>query len=246
MNRLSFRAVLNMHENSTNPEARAQTPEELVAALADSPAQEVVTTVANYFGEGVALACSFQKEESVLLHMLVEAGVTPRVFALDTGVLFDETYSTWKTFEERFSIEIDARQGISLEQQEAEHGPALWETKPDACCRLRKIEPLQAALSELDAWITGVRRVQAPTRANAAKFERDVANGLWKANPLADWDDDQVWAYIREYDLPYNALHDDGYSSIGCTHCTLPGAGREGRWAGEEKTECGLHPSEGS
>lgn len=228
-----------MRESSTNPEA-------LIEQLADAPAQEVVTSVVEQFGDGVALACSFQKEESVLLHMLSEAGVTPRVFALDTGVLFDETYATWKEFESRFGIEIDARKGISLEEQEADFGPALWETQPDACCRIRKIEPLQKALAELDAWITGVRRVQAPTRANAAKFERDVANGLWKANPLADWDDDQVWAYIREHDLPYNALHDNGYSSIGCTHCTQPGEGREGRWAGEAKTECGLHPSDKS
>ena len=95
-------------------------------------------------------------------------------------------------------------------------------------------------------WITGVRRDQSPTRANAPKLGWDAAHELWKANPLADWSDDDCWAYIRERGLPYNALHDRGYASIGDTHSTLPGAGREGRWADSDRTECGLHVEEGS
>ena len=92
---------------------------------------------------------------------------------------------------------------------------------------------------DLDCWITGLRRDQSPTRADAPKVGWDETHELWKANPLADWDDERCWAYIHERELPYNQLHDRGYASIGCTHCTAPGAGREGRWAGAEKTECG-------
>ena len=229
---------------TTPPDIYDADPEAAVQLLADATAERVVAYVAERFGSTASLACSFQKEESVLLHMAAAADRPPRVFALDTGVLFDETYATWKLFEERFGIEIEAFSGISLEQQAAEHGEALWATDPTACCGIRKVAPLKAALGELDAWITGVRRDQSPTRANAPKFGWDEANKLWKASPLADWSDRQVWDYIAAHDLPYNPLHDNGYSSIGCTHCTNPGEGREGRWAGADKTECGLHPGE--
>ena len=109
------------------------------------------------------------------------------------------------------------------------------------CCGERKVEALERALQGSSAWITGVRREQSPTRAGAQPEEWDEARGVWKFNPLVDWSEDDVWAYVREHDLPYNALHDSGYSSIGCAPCTLPGNGREGRWTGQDKTECGLH-----
>src|ERR671917_316282 len=99
----------------------------------------------------------------------------------------------------------------------------------------------ERALAAADCWISGVRRDQSPDRADTEELDWDERHGLWKANPLATWSERDVWAYIARHDLPYNPLHDQGYSSIGCTHCTLPGAGREGRWAGREKTECGLH-----
>ena len=229
---------------TTQPDIFGLDPEAAAPLLADATAVQVVEYVAEQFGSTASLACSFQKEESVLLHLVAAAGKQVRVFALDTGVLFDETYATWKLFEERFGIKIEPYRGISLEQQAAEHGEALWSTDPTACCGIRKVGPLKAALGELDAWITGVRRDQSPTRANAPKFGWDEANNLWKASPLADWSDKQVWDYIADHDLPYNPLHDTGYSSIGCTHCTNPGEGREGRWAGADKTECGLHPGE--
>ena len=100
---------------------------------------------------------------------------------------------------------------------------------------------LQDALADVDAWITGIRREQAPTRAAAPKLERDDRRGIWKLNPLADWTEKDVWTYIFKHDLPYNLLHDQGYDSIGCTPCTVPGNGRDGRWAGLDKTECGIH-----
>lgn len=204
-------------------------------------AEEVVAWALERFHPGVALACSFQQEESVLLDMLFSERPDARVFALDTHVLFPETYALWDATERRYSTTIERFEGPTLAEQAAEHGDELWTRNPNACCAIRKVEPLGRALSGLDAWITGVRREQSPTRANARKIEWDARNGLWKLSPLADWTERDVWRRIHERGLPYNPLHDQGYSSIGCTHCTLPGAGREGRWSGESKTECGLH-----
>lgn len=204
-------------------------------------APELIEALVERFGSGLVLACSFQKEEAVLLDMLFAADPTARVFALDTHVLFPETYANWRAVEERYDTRIEVFQGPSLGLQAAEHGANLWETAPDRCCAIRKVEPLGRALAARDCWITGVRRDQSPTRANAPKLGWDDAHGLWKASPLADWDDERVWEYVRARDLPYNALHDRGYASIGCTYCTMPGDGRSGRWTGSEKTECGLH-----
>jgi phosphoadenosine phosphosulfate reductase len=208
-------------------------------------AADVLRFCLDAFPGRVSLACSFQKEETVLLDMLCALEPKPRVFALDTHVLFPETYALWRDVEHRYGIEVEVFEGPSLGRQAATHGEELWRTRPDLCCAIRKVGPLNEALSGLDCWITGLRRDQSPTRADAPKLGWDDAHGLWKASPLADWDDDRVWAYVRERGLPYNTLHDRGYASIGCTHCTLPGAGREGRWAGQEKVECGLHLAAG-
>jgi phosphoadenosine phosphosulfate reductase len=109
------------------------------------------------------------------------------------------------------------------------------------CCSEAKVDALERALDDVDAWVTGIRREQAPTRAAAAKLEYDDRRGIWKVNPLADWAEKDLWRYIFEHELPYHPLHDQGYASIGCAPCTQPGAGREGRWAGLDKTECGIH-----
>jgi phosphoadenosine phosphosulfate reductase len=205
------------------------------------PAEEILAVFLDAFPGRVSLACSFQKEESVLLDMLLAIDPGARVFALDTHVLFPETYVVWREVERRYNTRVEVYQGPSLGRQAAAHGDELWKRNPTLCCSLRKVEPLGRALADLDGWITGLRRDQSPTRANAPKVGWDEDHELWKANPLADWDDERCWDYIRARDLPYNELHDHGYASIGCTHCTLPGAGREGRWAGQTKTECGLH-----
>lgn len=204
-------------------------------------AGQVLGAMVDRFHPSLALACSFQKEETVLLDMLLAIEPTARVFALDTHVLFPETYALWRAVEKRYGIDIEVYQGPSLGRQAAAHGDALWDSNPALCCAIRKVEPLGRALVGLQGWITGVRRDQSPTRAGTPKLAWDEAHELWKASPLADWSDDDVWAYVRERDLPYNMLHDRGYGSIGCTHCTLPGEGREGRWSGTDKTECGLH-----
>jgi phosphoadenosine phosphosulfate reductase len=204
-------------------------------------AEEILGAMLEAFPGRVALACSFQKEESVLLDMLFAFEPNARVFALDTHYLFPETYELWREVERRYATTIEVFEGPSAAELVAKHGESLWETKPDLYLAVAKVEPLARALTDLDCWITGIRRDQSPTRANAPKVGWDDGHELWKANPLADWSDDDCWAYVRERDLPYNGLHDRGYESIGDTHSTLPGAGREGRWAGTGRTECGLH-----
>ena len=206
-------------------------------------AAELVGYLTATFDSKLSLACSFQKEESVLLDMLLTADPKARIFALDTHVLFEESYATWRAIEKRYGVEIEVYAGPSLGRQAAIHGDALWASNPTLCCAIRKVAPLTQALAGLDCWVTGVRRDQSPTRADTPKLGWDEKHELWKASPLADWSDADVWTYIRERELPYNPLHDRGYASIGCTHCTAPGEGREGRWSGLDKTECGLHVS---
>jgi phosphoadenosine phosphosulfate reductase len=207
-------------------------------------APEIVRFCVAAFPGKVALACSFQKEESVLLDMLFDLEPRARVFAIDTHHLFPETYELWRDVERRYDTRVEVFEGPSAEELAAKHGENLWETNESLYLAVAKVEPLNRALIDLDCWITGIRRDQAPTRANAPKLAWDATHELWKANPLADWTDDGCWAYIRERGLPYNALHDQGYASIGDTHSTIPGAGREGRWAGTDRTECGLHAEE--
>jgi phosphoadenosine phosphosulfate reductase len=200
-------------------------------ALETASAEEVLAYGVEQFHPRLTMACSFQKEESVLVHMLMEIQPDARVFTIDTGVLFPETLQTWQQFEDRF--------GLKVQVLDARSPDAPWTR--ERCCSEAKVDALERALSDVDAWITGVRREQANTRAGAAKLERDERRGIWKLNPLADWSEKDVWNYIFKHDLPYNPLHDQGYSSIGCAPCTQPGEGRDGRWAGQDKTECGIH-----
>ena len=187
-------------------------------------------------GERAVLLCSFQKEESVLIDELLrlDQGTSEavRFVTIDTGVLFPETLETWRSFEERF--------GVQIEVEDAANPVSPW-SGPDNCCSAAKVAALERALAGAEAWITGIRREQGPTRAEAQLIEHDDRRGLWKYNPLAHWTEKDLWRRIHERDLPYHPLHDRGYSSIGCAPCTQPGSGREGRWAGTDKTECGLH-----
>jgi phosphoadenosine phosphosulfate reductase len=194
-------------------------------------AEEAVAYAVQRFSPRLTMACSFQKEESVLVHMLTQIQPGARVFTIDTGVLFPETIETWKRFEQRF--------GLKLDVLDARSPGSPWTA--ERCCGAAKVDALELALSDADAWITGIRRQQASTRASVPKLERDERRGIWKLNPLADWSEEDVWRYIFKHDLPYHPLHDQGYGSIGCAPCTLPGQGREGRWAGQDKTECGIH-----
>jgi len=178
--------------------------------------------------ERLVMLCSFQKEESVILDELVRIAPHARVVTIDTGVLFPETLRTWRAFEERFGVHVDV-----------EDATGAWTA--EHCCGEAKVAALERALDGAEAWITGIRREQGPTRAGAQLVDRDERRGIEKYNPLAAWTDRDLWARIHERDLPYHELHDQGYDSIGCAPCTLPGHGREGRWARSDKTECGLH-----
>jgi phosphoadenosine phosphosulfate reductase len=186
--------------------------------------------------EGAVLLCSFQKEESVLIDELLRldqgTGSAVRIVTIDTGVLFEETMQTWRAFEQRYGVEIEVFDASSPDKP--------W-SGPEHCCSVAKVAALESALAGAEGWITGIRREQGPTRAQTLPIERDEKRGLWKYNPLAHWTDKDLWRRINERDLPYNPLHDHGYESIGCAPCTQPGSGREGRWAGTDKTECGLH-----
>jgi len=194
----------------------------------------------------LVLLCSFQKEESVLVDEVVRlnqelgllngGGQSVRIMTIDTGVLFPETLETWKAFEERFGITVGVEDASA-----ASLGLDKPWSGPENCCSQAKVKALERALDGAQAWITGLRREQGPTRASAELVERDEARGMWKYNPLAFWSERDIWRRIHERELPYHPLHDRGYASIGCATCTLPGSGREGRWAGSEKTECGLH-----
>jgi len=219
--------------------------EAIAAELELSTAQEAIEWMFENFGERHYIACSFQKTSSVTAHLASQINPEARFFYLDTEVLFEESYETRDRLAEALGIEFDRFHNLTLEEQEAEHGPELWNRDPDACCALRKVEPMRRALSSVDCWVAGVRRADSSSRSKTPKFAWDKRFNLWKLNPLADWTERDVWNYIREHHLPYNPLHDRGYPSIGCTHCTKPvepgGDLRDGRWSGLAKTECGIN-----
>jgi phosphoadenosine phosphosulfate reductase len=189
---------------------------------------EVLTEAVERHHPRLVMLCSFQKEESVLVDELVRLAPDARIVTIDTGVLFPETLATWRAFEQRFGVDIEVQD-------------ATGDWSASNCCGPAKVEALERALDGADAWITGIRREQSPTRAGAEPIEYDERRGLWKFNPLVGWTEKDLWRRIGERDLPYNPLHDQGYASIGCAPCTAPGSGREGRWADSDKTECGLH-----
>jgi phosphoadenosine phosphosulfate reductase len=198
------------------------------------------------FGGYVEIASGFGPEGVVLIDIAARVQPEFRVFTLDTDFLFPETYKLMEQVEQRYGIKVERlKSALTPEDQQQLHGPALWSRDPDACCNLRKVEPLRKKLSRLRAWVTSIRRDQTPERAGALKVQWDAKFHLVKINPLADWTAKRVWHYIHDHDLPYNPLHDRGFPSIGCTHCTRsiqPGEdARAGRWSGFNKTECGLH-----
>lgn len=219
--------------HKTAEEYEKQSPEALI--------EWAVNTFPN-----ITLACSFGAEDVVLVDMLQKVSPKTDIFYLDTNVHFQETYVTRDRLQQHYGVEfVQVLPQLSLEQQAEQFGDQLWKSDPTACCNIRKVDPLTKILSKYDAWITGIRRDQAPTRANSKKVEYDVKFGLVKFNPLADWTSEDVWQYIRNNNIIYNALHDQNYPSIGCSHCTRQVAAgedpRAGRWSGFEKTECGLH-----
>ena len=224
---------------------RVVDPEQISAELESYSAEAAIAWAVAVFGERLRFAVSFQKTTSVILDLAHRLAPEARFFYLDTDLLFPETYATRDRLAEHFGIEFQRFAGISLAEQEERHGANLWRRDPDACCGVRKVEAMRVALSGAECWVSGIRRIDSETRAGTAKFGWDKRFGLWKLNPLADWDDKQVWNHIKEHHVPYNPLHDQGYPSIGCMPgTTKPAAGedpRSGRWAGTNRTECGLN-----
>lgn len=223
--------------------------EELIKVKAEelesASAEEVIAWADQVF-PNITFACSFGAEDVVMVDILQKISPTSDIFYLDTDFHFKETYETRDAMAAKYGLEfVRVSPLITPEEQALQHGEQLWTTDPNACCGIRKVEPLTRILSQYEAWITGIRRDQAPTRANAKKIEYDSKFGLVKFNPLASWSSEDVWEYIRNNNLIYNPLHDQNFPSIGCQQCTrpvMPGEDpRAGRWAGSEKTECGLH-----
>ncbi|GAA5167014.1 phosphoadenylyl-sulfate reductase [Ornithinimicrobium tianjinense] len=213
---------------------------------ADAGTDEVLAWAAQQFGRRMAVACSMA--DAVLPHVVAEHVPGVDVLFLDTGYHFPETLQTRDRVADLLDVTIvDVRPRLSVAEQDAVHGKDLFARDPGACCRMRKVEPLREALAGYDAWVTGVRREEGPTRADTPLVTWDESFGLVKINPLAAWTFEELLAYSERELLPANPLLAQGYPSIGCLPCTRPVAPgedpRAGRWAGFAKTECGLHPA---
>ncbi|MGZ6995412.1 MAG: phosphoadenylyl-sulfate reductase [Acidimicrobiia bacterium] len=236
-------SVVPEPEEATGP---STTPVELLPQLSElaevsrsfesKPASSVVQWAADRYGKGLVLAASFQ--DCVLIDVAVQTVPDLEVVFLDTQYHFAETLWYVEQVRARYNLNLTVmRPKSSLDD--------LWHSDPDQCCRVRKVEPLERALRGRAAWMTGLRRDEAASRAATPIVSYDVGRGLVKVNPLATWTDQDVEGYIRDRNLPVHPLTERGYSSIGCWPCTRPvGEGedsRAGRWAGSDKTECGLH-----
>ncbi|MFC0558154.1 phosphoadenylyl-sulfate reductase [Halalkalibacter alkalisediminis] len=208
---------------------------------------DVLKWVYNAFGDKLVYSCSFGAEGMVLIDLISKVKKDATIVFLDTDFHFKETYDLIDQVKERYpSLNIElAKPEITPEEQAKQYGERLWEREPDACCKVRKLVPLERELSRYDAWISGLRREQSPTRINTQFVNQDNRFQSIKVCPLIHWTEEEIWMYINLHKLPYNELHDKSYPSIGCEYCTKPVAEgedpRSGRWANSEKTECGLH-----
>ena len=226
-----------------------------LAAAAERAPETLLRALVERYGGDLKLASSLGAEDQVLTHMLLQIDPRARIFVLDTGRLHQETYDlmarTMSRYDMHYEVLFPAAQAV--QEMVAGAGPNLFYASVagrQRCCAVRKVEPLGRALAGADAWITGLRRAQSPERGDTPPVEWDAAHAAVKANPLAEWSDEQVWDYLRAHGVPYNVLHDRGFLSIGCAPCTRAvEAGepaRAGRWWWEQGTakECGLHPAE--
>jgi phosphoadenosine phosphosulfate reductase len=212
----------------------------------DATAQQVLAWAAETFGNRLIVASNMQ--DAVLVELAAKARPGVDILFLDTGYHFAETIGTRDAVETVYDVRIvNATPEHTVAEQDSLLGKDLFARDPNQCCALRKVAPLQNTLARYDAWVTGVRRVEAPTRANTPLVTYDEKFGLVKLNPIAAWSDEEMDAYIAEHNVLVNPLVAEGYPSIGCAPCTAkpaPGADkRSGRWAGTGKIECGLHVS---
>ena len=232
--------------NLTMPYADPQVLDQLNIQFENSAPQDILRWAVESYGEYLAIVTSFQPTGIVTLHMLQDIVPRTPIITLDTGVLFPETQSLMDELEVRFDLNLRrVKPMLDLEEQANQYGDALWERDPNQCCHIRKTLPLQHTLTGYDAWVTGLRRDQSITRANIPVVSWDERFGLVKLCPFATWTEEMIWTYIHAHDLPYNKLHDRGYTSIGCQFCTRAATNstdlRSGRWVNQQKTECGIH-----
>jgi phosphoadenosine phosphosulfate reductase len=213
-----------------------------------SPTEEILSWAWKTFGARAGIGTSFQGAGLVMMHIAKTRGLNFPVFTMDTGLLFPETVALHSRLENFFGYQIERMvPDLTVEQQAEANGPELWKSDPDLCCTMRKVLPLRAKLSELDCWITGLRRQQSQTRADIGIIELyqfDDGRDIVKLNPMAYWSREAVWDYLKKQQIPYNPLQDQGYRSIGCAPCTVKTGGeneRGGRWIGFNKVECGIH-----
>ena len=214
--------------------------------FAHEPFEELLNWSLNTFGDKLAMVTSFGPTGMVLLDHLAKINPGFRVITIDTDFLFEETYSLRERVQRRYPIQLEIRKtALTPATQATTYQPELWLSEPDKCCHIRKVLPLGKALEGSDAWFTGLRRDQSTSRANMPLIGWDNKYQLIKINPMLNWTKQAIWKYITENDVPYNALHDAGYASIGCTHCTKTTTNqhdeRSGRWTGHGKIECGIH-----
>lgn len=210
-------------------------------------ALNVLNWAYNHYGDDVVYACSFGIEGIVLIDLISKVKPDAKIVFLDTDVHFKETYETIEKVKENYptlNIEIK-KPALTLEEQAKQFGDELWKTNPNKCCEIRKLVPLKETLTGAKAWISGLRRDQSETRKNTNFINQDNKFQSVKICPLIHWTWKDVWRYVSKHNLTYNPLHDTGYPSIGCSHCTKPAFTmddlRSGRWSGQNKTECGLH-----
>lgn len=215
--------------------------------LAKGDTLEVIKWAYDTFSDELIYSCSFGAEAMVLLDMISDVKKDARVTFLDTHLHFPETYDLIEKIRARYpALRLTIKEPVlSLAQQAAAHGEELWQSQPDLCCQIRKVVPMESVLKGAVAWMSGLRREQSATRADVQFVNRDEKFQSLKICPLIHWKAEEVWQYIRIFELPYNALHDQSYPSIGCAPCTRPVREgedeRAGRWSQLGKTECGLH-----
>ncbi|MGK6352767.1 phosphoadenylyl-sulfate reductase [Parapedobacter sp. DT-150] len=225
---------------------------EITALVADKAIPEALGALANRFPGKIVFSTSFGIEDQVITHLIFSNDLPIRVFTLETGRLFPETYYVWNRTLEIYQKDIEAYfpDTHAVEQLISQKGPSSFYESVEnrkECCRIRKIEPLHRALEGAECWITGIRAEQSDNRQGMAQVEWDEGNQLVKFHPLYQWSLDEVWAYAKKHHIPYNPLHDKGFPSIGCAPCTR--AVREGEdfragrwwWEDTSKKECGLH-----
>lgn len=225
-------------------------PAEPLPDLEDADPRRILRWAYDRFGDRVAISTAFGSSGVALMHLAAQVNPGARVFFIDTGFHFDETLAMIERVQARIAVDIQVIEpALTVAEQARQHGDALYVINPDRCCAIRKVEPTRRMLNGLDAWITGLRRDQGPSRADTPALDRRLIDGrtVVKVNPLVQWSRKDVWRHIFAHDLPYNSLHDRGYPSVGCAPCTRPAVDpadeRSGRWVGHGKTECGLHTS---